>query len=402
MNTGPSASLRSINFDWVCGGLIWPHGRVWYVVLRTDHCEFRWGGRSSILSPATTIGSGDAVQASARDMRILPQHLYHYVFATSWQHQIPLLGLTAATFLLEVVPLELQRRLVNDMVKNRAYRAILLLCGLYLGAVLLQGGLKLAMNVYRGWIGENAKRDLRRRAYGVLNRSAGGFEAEGEGTAVSMIVAEVEPIGSFVGSSVSEPLLGLGILASVFAYIIHLDARMAAAALALFVPQLIFVPLMQRAMNRRTGIRVWLLRQIGGGVISPHEAGGTVDLADAARIDRVLQLNIGILTIKFTMNFLMNLCSRMQTISALLIGGWLVLHDRIEIGGVVAFISGMQQLNDPWGDVVNYFREASLSHVKYGLLTTALDSLGSAGLPQDAIAAAGSSRTAHELVHARP
>jgi ABC-type bacteriocin/lantibiotic exporter with double-glycine peptidase domain len=304
---------------------------------------------------------------------ILPRYLYRYIFATSWHHQVPLLVLTVATFLLQVVPLELQRRVVNAAVKNRRYELVLILCGVYLAAVVVQGLIKLAMNVYRGWIGERAKRDLRRRLYASLNGAAVEPAAEAQGTAVSMVVAEVEPVGAFVGSSVSEPLLQFGMLASVLGYILHLDAWMAAVALLLFIPQLIFVPLMQHAMNRRTGIRVWVLRQIGGGVISPHEDGIAADPADIARIDRVLQLNMGILKFKFTMNFLMNLCSQLQIIAALLIGAWLVLHDRIGVGAIVAFISGVRQLNDPWGDVVNYFRDASLNHVKYNLLSAAVD-----------------------------
>jgi ABC-type multidrug transport system fused ATPase/permease subunit len=309
----------------------------------------------------------------AVDGTALPRHLYRYVLATSWHHQIPLLALTVATFLLQVVPLELQRRIVDDAVKNRQYQAIVTLCAVYAGAVIVQGAIKLAMNVYRGWIGENAKRDLRRRVSTVLAAVVRNPQAEAQGTAVSMVVAEVEPVGAFVGSSVSEPLLQVGVLISVLAYIVHLNPWMAAAAIALFVPQLIFVPLMQHAMNRRTGIRVWVLRQIGGGVIAAHAPGIALDPAEAARIDRVLQLNMGILRFKFTMNFLMNLCSQLQIIAALLIGGWLVLRQQIEIGGIVAFISGVKQLNDPWGDIVNYFRDASLSRVKYGLLTTALD-----------------------------
>lgn len=308
------------------------------------------------------------------DRGALPRHFYRYILAISWLHQIPLLALTVATFLLQVVPLELQRRIVNDAVKNRQYQAIVVLCAVYAGAVVVQGATKLAMNVYRGWIGENAKRDLRWRVCAALGGiAAADPEAEAQGTAVSMVVAEVEPVGAFVGSAVSEPLLQFGVLLTVLAYILHLNVWMTAAALALFVPQLVFVPLMQHAMNRRTGIRVWVLRQIGGGIITSHAPGVIIDPAEAARIDRVLQLNMGILKFKFTMNFLMNLCSQLQIIVALLIGGWLVLHQRIEIGGIVAFISGVGRLNDPWGDIVNYFRDASLTHVKYRLLTTALD-----------------------------
>jgi len=302
----------------------------------------------------------------------LPRHLFQYVWTATWRHQLPLLALTVATFLLQVVPLELQRRIVNDVVKSRQYQAIIMLCVVYLAAVAVQGGTKLAMNVYRGWLGERAKRDLRRRVYLALNGRVKDAEVEGQGTAVSLVVAEVEPVGAFVGSSISEPLLQFGMLASVIAYIIHLEIWMALAALLLFVPQLIFVPVMQHGMNRRTGIRVWLLRQIGGGVIATHGTSGIIDPADAARMNRVMRLNLGILTIKFTMNFLMNLCSQLQVVSALLIGSWLVLHQRIEIGGIVAFISAVKQLNDPWGDVINYFRDANLSHVKYRMLTSAL------------------------------
>jgi ABC-type multidrug transport system fused ATPase/permease subunit len=306
---------------------------------------------------------------------VLPQHLFRYVLASSWLHQIPVLALTVTAFLLEVVPLELQRRIVNDAVKDRQYRAVMLLCLVYAGAVAVQGAAKLGMNLYRGWISESAKRDLRRRVSAALagRPPVAAVAAEMQGVAVSMIIAEVEPVGGFIGSSISEPVLQAGVLVTVLAYVVHIDIWMAAAALALFVPQLVFVPLMQGAMNRRTGTRVWLLRQLGGGIIARRASGGDCAVGDAARIDRVLQLNMGILKLKFTMNFLMNLCSHLQIVAALLIGGWLVLQDRLEIGGVVAFISGMGRLNDPWGDLVNYFREFSLTQVKYALVRGAVN-----------------------------
>jgi hypothetical protein len=39
----------------------------------------------------------------------LPTNLFRYVFAVSWRHQIPLVGLTVIAFPLEIVPLEIQR-----------------------------------------------------------------------------------------------------------------------------------------------------------------------------------------------------------------------------------------------------------------------------------------------------
>jgi ABC-type bacteriocin/lantibiotic exporter with double-glycine peptidase domain len=250
------------------------------------------------------------------------------------------------------------------------------LCAAYAGAVLVQGATKLALNVYRGWVGENAIRDLRRHvlAYLRIARVATpGPEARGVGAA--MIVGEVEPIGGFVGSSISEPLLQAGILLSVLAYIVHIDRWMAAAAFALFLPQLVFVPLMQGAINRRAGTRVWVLRQLGVSTVDTRAASAERDKSDSKRIDRVLQLNMGIYKFKFSMNFFMNLCSHLQVVGALLIGGWMVHTDQLEVGGVVAFISGAGRLNDPWGDLVNYFRDLSMTQVKYSLVADRVNQL---------------------------
>jgi ABC-type multidrug transport system fused ATPase/permease subunit len=303
----------------------------------------------------------------------LPGSVFRYVLATSGIHQLLLVAMTVSVSLLEIVPLELQRRIVNDLVKDRPYRWVIILCAVYAGVVLVQGGTKLGLNVYRGWVGERAVRDLRRRIHAVIEApSTSSPAAEAQGIAVSMLIAEVDPIGGFVGGSVSEPLLQSGILVSVFAYLIHLDPWMALGAFALFVPQFLFVPLMQTAVNRRAGARIRILRQLGIDVID--QTNGNFR-ADEQRIDRVFALDMGIFRFKFTMNFLMNLCSHLQIVSALLIGGWWVYTDRLQIGGVVAFISGISRLNDPWGDLVNYFRDLTVTQVKYRLLANAVNEL---------------------------
>ncbi len=309
-------------------------------------------------------------------VRALPSNIYRYVWEASGWHQLPLVLLTVCVSLLEVVPLELQRRIVNDAVKDRDYVYVLILCAAYLAAVLIQGGTKLGVNIYRSWVGENAVRELRRRVHALVDAtSEASSTLEAEGIQASMIVAEVEPVGSFVGSSVSEPVLQAGILCSVLAYMIHVDIWMAAVALLFFLLQLIFVPMMQRAMNRRTHVRVRIIRRLSISVL--EGAGDPVrDRADDDRIDRVFHLNMGIYKLKFSMNFLMNLSTQLQIIGALAVGAWVVLHDQLEIGGVVAFISGIGRITDPWGDLVNYFRDANINQVKFILLRDAINQQG--------------------------
>ena len=71
------------------------------------------------------------------------QDLYRYVWRTSARSQVLLAALAVGVFLLELAPLELQRRIVNNAVESATYHVIALLCGLYLVVVLTQGGLKL-------------------------------------------------------------------------------------------------------------------------------------------------------------------------------------------------------------------------------------------------------------------
>ena len=137
------------------------------------------------------------------------------------------------------------------------------LCASYAGVVLVQARRSSASTFIEGGSGK-CNSGLRRHVLAYLRIAriaAPGPEVRG--VAAAMVVGEVEPIGGFVGSSIWEPLLQAGILLSVLGYIVHLDRWMAATVFAIFIPQLIFVPLMQGAINRRAGARVWLLRELG-------------------------------------------------------------------------------------------------------------------------------------------
>jgi hypothetical protein len=39
----------------------------------------------------------------------------------------------------------------------------------------------------------------------------------------------------------------------------------------------------------------------------------------------------------------------------------------------VAFVSGIGRITDPWGDLVNYFRDANINEVKFALVRDAVN-----------------------------
>ena len=306
---------------------------------------------------------------------MLPHKMSRYVLDSSALHQVGLLVLTVVVFLIEVVPLELQRRIVNDAVKHRDFHLIILLCAVYAGVTVVHGGTKLGLNVYRGWVAQRITRDLRKRVRALEGGEKPNPETNERGIEISMIVSEAEPIGSFVAEAVSEPLLQGGILASVLAYMVHIDPVMTLIAAALFLPQLIFVPMMQGAINRRTKGAISVLRLLSASLTEVGGATAERRRGDDEGIERVYFLNMGVLKLKYSMNFFMNLCTHLQVVAALLYGGWLVLNSQLEIGGVVAFISGVSRLTDPWGDLVDYFRDISVTTVKYRLLASTVNQI---------------------------
>ena len=293
---------------------------------------------------------------------VLPQTMMGFVLRCSGRHQIALALLSAGVFGLASVPLELQRRIVNDAIQNGATATILWLAIAYAGVGLLEQGLKFALNLYRAWVSEDAVRGLRRTLEDV--QEAGGSDTAGTHTA--MAVAEAEPIGGFVGMAISEPLLQIGILASVVGYMAFLEPWTLLLSAAFLIPQALFVPPMQRAINRRAEQRIRVLRQVGGDIV---ESGVPLD----ARVERVFELNMGIYKVKYSMNLAMNFMHYLAVAVALGVGGWFAVQHRIEVGTIVAVVSGLGKLNDPWGDLVNWGRELSVDSVKYRLFADALD-----------------------------
>jgi ABC-type multidrug transport system fused ATPase/permease subunit len=294
----------------------------------------------------------------------LPQTIMGFVVRCSGRHQIVLALLAACVFGLSSVPLELQRRIVNDAIKSGATSTILWLATGYAGVALLEQGLKLALNVYRGWVSEDAVRTLRKTLLG-----AGHGDSSETGTHTAMVVAEAEPIGGFVGMAISEPLLQAGILVSVIGYMAFLEPWTLVLSAGFLLPQALFVPLMQRAINRRAGKRIRTIRRVGGDMV---ETGAP----EEERIERVFRLNMSIYRIKFSMNLGMNFMHYLAVAVALGVGGVFAVEHRIEVGTVVAVVSGLGKLNDPWGDLVNWGRELSVDSVKYRLFADAVSGKG--------------------------
>ena len=68
----------------------------------------------------------------------------------------------------------------------------------------------------------------------------------------------------------------------------------------------------------------------------------------------------------------MNFMYHLGVIGILSVGSWLLLQGKTELGTIVAFISGLNRMNDPWGDLVDFFRGLSNAGVRFRLIMSTL------------------------------
>ena len=277
--------------------------------------------------------------------------------------------ISTGVFLLTLAPLELQRRIVNGALGDADRDRFLLLCGLYAAVVLVQGALKLAMNLLKGKVAERAVRDLRARVGVNVNGSVGNAEDGAGGSVVSIVAAEVEHIGGFVGESISVPVLQAGILVSVFGYMLWVNPVLAGVAIGLFAPQAYLVPRVQAAINRRGKRRIAAVRQAGDAILG-DERGQNGSYGEAVR--QAYRLRLVMNRLKFTLKFILNLLHHFAAIGVLFFGGLAVIEGQIGVGTVVAFLSGLHQIETPWRELVAFSRQTSAMRVSYAMFREAL------------------------------
>ena len=314
------------------------------------------------------------------DSAKMPRSLWSLVWHLSATDQIWAAILSIAVALLDTAPIEVQRRIVNAITEGHDFQPVLILTLIYGALVLVQGLTKLLLNVYRSWIAENSVRALRSFVGGLPSARAAKEkeDARTQGTEISIVLAETDPVGTFVGASVSEPLLQIGILCSVFGYLAYLRPLLALVALLVLSPQFVFVPLIQRAINRKVSKRISTLRAASAGMVGEPSDIRAALRRQETRFFHVFRLNMIVFKLKFSLNFLMNLSHHMGIVAILGIGGWLVVGGKTEVGTVVAFISGMQTIKDPWGDLVTWYQNLMVTRTKFGLISDAIRERGSA------------------------
>lgn len=313
------------------------------------------------------------------------RNVFLYVWRMSGRHQIWICLLALVVAGLSVVPLELQRRIVDGALKEddgaagggseAAASLLLTLCGVYLGVVLLQAAGKYALRLYQAWLAESAIRYTRRHLARLHEGRAEDGREQGSsdegGQAVSIIGAEVEKLGGFVGDGFSQPTVNAGMLLALLAYMLVVQPLIAAVTLPFLLPLLVVLPLIQRRINRVLESRLAALRELGDEVAHAGEEDmEAFENRLHPTLDRVFTLRIKLSLLKFTAKGLINLSNNLAPVAILGVGGLMVLEGSSTVGTIVAFVSGFQRMTDPARELLNYYRLAAQAEVQHRMIAS--------------------------------
>lgn len=289
--------------------------------------------------------------------------LYSFVWRNSSRQQWIVCAVAILTLPLTLAPIELQRRIFDDAIPENSIILLLTLVIIYAGVVLTQQIVKFCYNTLRGRISEHLCRIMRDRV--IMTPSSDEVE---DGTVVSMVTGEVEPVGGFGGDAYAQVVTEGGVLITIFAYMFYTEFWLALVALAAFIPQAIATPFVQDKINEQSAKRISEIRSIGSDVLEAKDGDEKSETRALRSTRNIFDIRILIFKLKFGLKALLNLLDHLADLAVLGAGGYMVINGQTEVGVVVAFLSGLSQLRSPWRTLVSYFRVSSDALVRFTLL----------------------------------
>lgn len=322
----------------------------------------------------------------------MEKNLYKFIIKYSLPQQIVITILSLASFLPYYYYLSMPKTIVNEGISGKNVKFpldlwgfgvlhldqvqyLLLLCCGFLFLVVVQQAFKYAINVFQGIAGERMLRRLRYQLYAqVLRFPLPTFRKMSQGEIIPMIIAEVEPVGGFIGESFALPIFQGGMLLVIFGFLLLQNPIMALAAVALYPIQFYIVPKLQsrvRALGKeRVKNQRRLSDRIGESVagvveIHTHDASNRL-LADfAKRLGVSYWIRVEIFQRKFVIKFVNNFIQQLGPFFFYSIGGYLAIKGQLDVGTVVAAVNAHKEMASPWKELLNHYQTREDVKQKY-------------------------------------
>lgn len=300
------------------------------------------------------------------EIPVVKKPLKAWIFDGNIKLQILLVAIILVTVATRVLPLEMQKRIVNEAINLRKLDLLVIYCGIYLAAVVLASLLKLAINIIQTRISEDVTAEMRKQLYHhILNMPLNFFRTTQPGTVVNSLVNELTVPGNFVGMALAVPLTNIVTLIAFAGYLIVLNPMLGIVSFSIYPVMLYVVPLMQKRVNRDNLKRVNASRELSSKIVESvsgiHEVqgNGAFEIENNkfdAMVDFLKQIRIKWNNFKFGIKVVSNFFINLGPFFIFIIGGYLAINGQLGLGALVAFLSAQEKLYDPWKELIDFYQ----------------------------------------------
>ena len=245
----------------------------------------------------------------------------------------------------------------------------------FLALIIISGLIKFQINTLKGWMGERMLRRLRYSLFDhVLRFPIPHFRRVKSAEMATMINSEVEPLGGFVGEALITPLYlgGQALTALLFILFQHIYLGMVAFTMVLL--QAVIIPKLRRRLLVLSRERQIATRQLAGRVaecvdgvveIHAHDTSNYERAEFSARLGRLFLIRFEYYQRKFLIKFINNLLSQVTPYLFYLVGGYLTIVGRLDIGALVAVIAAYKDLPGPVKELIDWDQERMDAGIRY-------------------------------------
>lgn len=306
---------------------------------------------------------------------ITKRPLSYWVKTSNLKLQILLLAVILVTVAIRVFPLEMQKNIINKAIPFKKLDLLYLYCGLYLGAVLLASGLKFVINTLQTYLGQQALARMRKEFYAhILTLPLSFFRKASAGLVVTSLVTELATAAEFVGMAIAAPVTNLLTLLAFAAYMFYLNPLLAALSIVIYPMVAVVVPRLQKKSNQANKQRVDITRslssKIGETISGIHEVHGNGSFRIENRkygefVEQLFKVRVIWNLYRFAIKVINNLFQNLGPFILFIVGGYLAIQGRFDLGALVAFLSAYEKLYDPWRELMDFYQVYQDAKISY-------------------------------------
>lgn len=301
--------------------------------------------------------------------------LYSWVFHKNLKLQLLVAAVILITVAMRVLPLEMQKRIINQAIGMRDLHKLYLYCGLYIGATVLAGVLKYVINLMQNYIGERTLKEIRKRLYEhVLSLPVNFYRHTSPGQVISYTITELIPVATFIGAAVAVPLVNVLTFLAMAGYMFYLNPLLGALSISIYPVEIFVIPKLQKFFNRANRDRIDQNQQVAGligeSISGVHEVHSNASIPLESNkfrkvIERLYSATLRMNAFKFGIKFVNNFFQSLGPFILFLVGGYLAIKGRFDLGALVAFLSAYEKLYDPWRELMDFWQNFVDSSVRY-------------------------------------